>query len=190
MKDQLAMRIKQGDEQAFELFFRKFYVRLCNFANKFLNNPEEAREVVQEVFCRLWERRELINPEDSLKSFIFKIIQNQSINILRKRKVESRYTEIYKLVYCEHFDFSPHESLLAKELEDSIAIAIGDLPTECRKIFELSRNEGLKYKEIAETLHISIKTVESQMSKALRNLRIDLSDYITFALIVYFSQNL
>jgi RNA polymerase sigma-70 factor (ECF subfamily) len=190
MKDQLAMRIKLGDEQAFELLFRKLYARLCAFSNKFLNDPEEAKEIVQDVFIKIWESRDLIDPEDSLKSYIFKITQNQSINRLRRKKVESRYTEIYKLIYCEQLQFSAHESLLAKELEENIIHALEKLPTECRKVYELSRTEGLKYREIADNLHISVKTVEAQMSKALRSLRIELQEYIKLILIIFFIHNL
>ncbi|MCX6327139.1 MAG: RNA polymerase sigma-70 factor [Bacteroidia bacterium] len=190
MIDQLALRLKLGDEQAFELLFRKYYVRLCAFANKFLNDPEEAQEIVQDVFTKIWEGREEIDPEDSLKSYIFKIAQNLSINKLRRKKVESRYAEIYKLVYIEQHEFSAHESLLARELEENIAHSIGKLPSECRKVFELSRNEGLKYREIADTLHISVKTVEAQMSKALRSLRLELSEYLTLLIIMLISSNL
>jgi RNA polymerase sigma-70 factor (ECF subfamily) len=190
MKDQLAVRIKLGDEQAFELLFRKFYVRLCAFANKFLNDPEEAKEIVQEVFAKIWEGRDLIDPDDSLKSYIFKITQNLSINKLRRKKVESKYAEIYKFIYCEQFDFSVHESLLARELEENIAQAVGNLPGECRKVFELSRTEGLKYREIADNLNISVKTVEAHMSKALRSLRIELKDYLSVLLILFIINNL
>jgi RNA polymerase sigma-70 factor, ECF subfamily len=184
MKDQLAMRIKLGDEQAFELFFRKYNIRLCSFANKFLDNPEEAQEVVQDMFVKIWESRNELDPESSLKSYIFKIVQNLSINRLRRRKVESKYLEIYRLVYIENKEFTVHESLLATELEAHIIHSIKKLPSECRKIFELSRSEGLKYREIADTLNISVKTVETQMSKALRSLRLELTDYITLMLII------
>jgi RNA polymerase sigma-70 factor, ECF subfamily len=190
MKDQLAMRIKLGDEQAFELLVRKFNARLCAFANKFINDPEEAQEIVQDMFIKIWERRDEIDPEDSLKSYIFKIVQNLSLNKLRRRKVESRYTEIYKLVYIEQYEFSAHESLLARELEEHIVDSIGKLPSECRKVFELSRIEGLKYREIAVSLHISVKTVEAQMSKALRSLRVELSEYMTLLLIALISNYL
>lgn len=190
MKDQLAARIKLGDEQAFELLFRIYFERLCGFTNKFLNDPEQSKEIVQEVFMKIWEGRKDIDPEDSLKSYLFKIAQNLSINKLRRQKVESRYTEIYKLVYIEHDEFSVHESLLARELEENISNSIGKLPPECRKIFELSRIEGLKYREIADTLNISVKTVEAQMSKALRLLRIELSDYLTLLLIMLIYSNL
>ena len=116
MKDQLALRIKLGDEQAFELFFRKFNIRLCAFANKFLADPEEAQEVVQDMFVKIWEARDEIDPESSLKSYVFRTVQNLSINKLRRKKVESRYTEIYKLVYIDNQEFSAHESLLGREL--------------------------------------------------------------------------
>jgi RNA polymerase sigma-70 factor (ECF subfamily) len=184
MTDQLALRIKLGDQQAFELLFRKYYVRLCTFSNKFLNDTEESRDVVQEVFAKIWEGRDEIDPEDSLKSYLFKITQNLSINKLRRKKVELRYTEIYKLVYIEYQEFSVHDSLIAKELEEHIAKTINMLPAKCRQIFELSRNKGLKYKEIANSLNISIKTVEAQMSKALQSLRDELPVYLSCILLI------
>ncbi len=185
MSDQLSLRIKLGDEQAFELLFRKYYVRLCGFANKFLNHPEESREVVQEVFTKIWEGREDLDPEESLNAYLFKITQNISINKLRRMQVESKYIEIYKLVYVDHRDFSPHESLLAHELNESITTAVGKIPAKCRRIFELSRGEGLKYSEIASTLHISVKTVEGHMSKALQILRFELKDYLHMLIIPF-----
>lgn len=190
MTDLLALKIKHGDEQAFELLYRKFYARLCAFSNKFLNDPEIAREVVQEVFIKIWENREDIDPDDSLKSYLFKIAQNMSLNILRKRKTESGYAEIYRLVYIEKSEPSVLESLMTKELEENILKSISRLPLQCRKIFELSRTEGLKYKEIAETLDISIKTVETQMSKAFRSLRTELSDYISVLMLLSMFFNL
>ena len=120
MKDLIAVRIKMGDEQAFELLFRKYYTRLCGFANKFLNDPEEARNIVQEVFTKIWEDREDIDPDSSLNSYIFKITQNLSLNKLTRKKVESKYVEIYKQVYLNKSEISPFESILAKELENNI----------------------------------------------------------------------
>lgn len=185
----MAMRIKLGDEQAFELLFRKYYIRLCAFSNKFLNEPEDAKEIVQEVFVKIWEGRDEIDPEDSLKSYLFKIAQNLSINKLRRIKVESKYVEVFKIVYLECHEYSSHDTLLAKELEENIANSISNLPTECRKVFELSRVEGLKYREIAEVLNISVKTVETQMTKALKYLRIELSEYLTLLLILLITRN-
>lgn len=187
MKDQLALRIKIGDEQAFELLFRKYYIRLCGFANKFLNDPEEAKGIVQEVFIKIWEGREDIDPEESLKSYLFKIAQNISLNRLRKKKVESKYIDIYKLVYIDHREFSSHESLIALELENNLAAAINTIPPKCKRVFELNRIEGLKYSEIASVLNLSVKTVEAQMSKALRILRLELKDYLELLVIMLIS---
>lgn len=187
--DLLSDRIKLGDEQAFELLFRRYYVRLCGFANKYLNDPDQAKEIVMEVFCKIWEGREDIDPENSLKAYLFKITHNLCLNKLKKRKIESKYSELYKQIYVDFLEYSStHESLCAKELEKTISLTISKLPSECRKVFELNRIEGLKYREIANILHISIKTVEGQMSKALRILRIELSDYMVLVIIplIYF----
>jgi RNA polymerase sigma-70 factor, ECF subfamily len=182
--DQLSLRIKLDDEQAFELLFRRYYVKLCLYSNKYLNDPEEAREVVQEVFVRLWEGRDQIDPEDSLKSYIFRITQNLSISKLRRRKVESAYAEIYRMVYIDNREYSALETLLGKELEKNVAASVGRLPAECRKVFELSRMEGMKYREIAEALQISVKTVEAHMSRALKSLRADLAEHLTIIAII------
>ncbi len=178
MRDQIASRIKIGDEQAFELLFRKYFVRLCTFANKFLNQPEDAKDVVQQVFVKLWECREYIDPECSLNSYLFKITQNICVNKLQRRKVESKYAEIYRLIYLDQHEISSDESLLSGELEKNIVFALGKIPPRCKRVFELSRIEGLKYVEIADVLHISVKTVETQMSKAFRILRLELNEYI------------
>ncbi len=185
MKDQLADRIRMGDEQAFELLFRIYYIRLCGYANKYLNNPDEARDVVQEVFIKIWENRSEIDPEESLRAYIFKITGNNSINRLRHRKVESKYNDIYKLVYVDNREITSHESLIAHELTGYLNEAKSKIPPKCRKIFDLSRMEGLKYSEIAETLNISVKTVEAHMSKALTILRYELRDYLKIIIISY-----
>jgi RNA polymerase sigma-70 factor, ECF subfamily len=185
MKDQLSMRIKIGDEQAFELLFRKYYVSLCVFANKYFNDPEEAREVVQEVFTKIWNGRKDLDLDESLNHYLFKSVSNLCINKLRRRKVESRYAEIYKQVYLNSVEISPYESLVASELKDKIASALNKIPPRCRTIFDLSRVEGLAYNEIAKTLNISVKTVETQMSKALSRLRYELKEYLKLIIILF-----
>ena len=184
MRDQVASRIKIGDEQAFELLFRKYYVKLCSFANKFLNEPEEARDIVQQVFIKLWECRDYIDPDDSIKAYLFKMTQNICINKLQRKKVESKYAEIYRLIYLNQHEISPDESLLTGELEKNINSALSRIPPRCKQVFELSRIEGLKYIEIADVLNISVKTVETQMSKAFRILRFELQEYIKLLLIL------
>lgn len=178
MKDRISIRIKIGDSQAFELLFKTYYPVLCSYANKFLFSAEEARDVVQDVFIKLWENRREINPDESLKGWLFKATANSSLNKLRHRKVKNRYDEVLKLVYIEHSDSTPHDSLLEHELSEHIALAKNRMPPQCRRIFNLSRVEGLKYGEIAEYLKISVKTVEGHMTKALAIIRAELKEYL------------
>ena len=176
--DKLSVRIKLGDEQAFELLFKMYYTTLCSFSNKYLFNPEEAQDVVQEVFIKLWENRDTIDPEESLKAYLFRVTANSSINKLRRRKVKTKYDEILKLVYIENSELSPHDLFLERELSEYLIHALNKIPPKCRIVFDLSRIEGLKYGEIAKYLKISIKTVESHISKALTILRTELKEYL------------
>ena len=189
MKDPLAYRIKLGDEQAFELLFRRYYVRLHGYVKKILKNPDLAHDIAQEAFVKIWEGREDIDPENYLHSYLFMIAKNLSFNKLKRQKTELRYIEIYKYVYIDHSEPSAHESLITRELEEIVAGAVGKLPPGCRKVFELCRNEGLKYREIADILQISVKTVETQMSKAYRIMRAELNEYLKIMIIVLICSN-
>ncbi|VAW23368.1 RNA polymerase ECF-type sigma factor [hydrothermal vent metagenome] len=177
--------IKNSDEQAFELLFRKYYQRLCGFANKFLNDIPESEEIVQEVFFSIWKNREKLSPKESLKPYLFKSVQNLCLNFIQHQKVVDRSYRIIEIVYenSPHKEFSAYEKLLASELEQKIDDAIKNLPSGCAEIFQLSRNEGLKYSEIAEKLNISVKTVETQISRALKKLRAELKDYLIVVII-------
>ncbi|HLN20401.1 MAG TPA: RNA polymerase sigma-70 factor [Bacteroidales bacterium] len=178
MEDLLASRIKRGDNQAFELFFRKYYVRLCCYSNKFIQNYDESCDIVSDAFLKIWENRNDIDTNSSLVSLVFKITRNLSLNHLRYRKVESKYLEILKVTYIDNSELSSYETYLGKELENEIQFALNKIPAQCKKVFELSRKEGLKYLQIAERLNISVKTVEVHMSKALRILRSELADFL------------
>ncbi|MDR2886479.1 MAG: RNA polymerase sigma-70 factor [Bacteroidales bacterium] len=176
MINQLPARIRMGDTKAFELLFRTHYPALCSFANKYLFCTEESQDVVQDVFIKLWENRCDITPGEPLKAWLYKAVANSSISRLRHRKVRNRYDEILKLVYVENSCITPHDTLLEHELSEHLSQALNRIPPQSRRIFSLSRTEGLKYGEIAEILKISVKTVEGHMSKALAILRTELKD--------------
>ena len=182
MTDTINKRIVNGDKQAFELIYRQYFARLCAFANKFLHNHSEAEEVVQDVFLMLWENCAMLRSDESLKSFLFQAVHNKSLNVLAHQKVTSRYSEMIRAVYANPEEFDVHESLMAKELNLRIQIIVNDLAPECKKIFLLSRANGKKQLEIAEELNISIKTVETQINRALKKFRIALSDYMSIML--------
>ncbi len=170
----LLSEIKNNRESAFDELFRKYYKNLTYFAIKIVKNRETAEEVVQDLLVNFWEKRHQLEPTISLKAYLFRAVFN---NCVHYNKNEKRF-EKTDVSFANDLS-SDFENLLEQnELETRIYELIEQLPTECRKIFKLSRFEELKYKEIAAQLNISIKTVETQMSRALKFIRLNLGDYI------------
>ena len=169
--------IRDLNQGSFERLFREFFPPLMAFARKILMDEDDAREVVQKVFIALWEKRQEIDLSTSLKSYLFTSVHNRCLNAIRDRKKFS--SEEVPEVTGEWDVSTQIESM---ELEDKIMEAVESLPEKCREVFELSRFDGLKYSEIAEHLNISVKTVENQMSKALKILREKLLKYLTILL--------
>ena len=165
------------DQRSFEELFREYFPPLMVFARKILSDEDDAREVVHKVFINLWEKREKIDLSASLKSYLFTSVHNRSLNVIRDRKKFS--SEEVPEVPGEWDVSAQIESM---ELEEKIMETIESLPERCRQIFELNRFDGLKYSEIATKLDISVKTVENQMSKALKILREKLMKYMTLLL--------
>ena len=161
------------DKNSFEAIFRQFFPALMAFAKRYLQDEDSAREVVHVVMINLWERRAAIDTSEPLKSYLFKAVHNRCLNVLRDRK---KYTE--ELTTEPFSDQDIQEQMEVMELNARISRVIESLPERCREIFEMNRFEGKRYKEIAELLGISVKTVENQMSKALKILRDHLAGYL------------
>ena len=160
------VRSLELDEGSFEQLFRQYFEPLMGFSMKMLGDEDDAREVVQGVFIRLWERRRELDLDTSLKSYLFTSVHNRSLNHLRDRK---KFSEGEMPEMATQWDVG--EQIESMELEERIREVIATLPEKCREVFEMNRFQGLKYEEIAGRLGISVKTVENQMSKALRILR-------------------
>ena len=171
-------RIKRGDEKAFEMLFNKYYGHLCLFAARIINDDVTAEEIVQDLFVKLWEKREQLFIETSLKNYLFRSVKNLCLNFIQHNKTKIRHAEIVLSEVENNFtdDDSYPEIDLAFKIEESI----NSLPEKRKEIFRLSRQEGLKYHEIAQKLNISVKTVETQMSLAIKTLRDKLKKYNTF----------
>jgi RNA polymerase sigma-70 factor (ECF subfamily) len=167
--------VQAGNEAMFETWFHRYYAELGRFAASFLSDPEEARDLVQRVFVKLWEKRAELPADLKLRSYLFTAVRNACYNLLEHKKVRhqhSRYTQQQPTAW----EVSPEILLEAKELAQRIDAAIDALPDRCREAFVLSRKEGLSYQEIADQMGISRKTVEAQMGKALKLLREALGD--------------
>ena len=180
----IIQRIQQGDKPAFEELLRSLYSHLCNFAFTFLKEQAASEEIVQEMFFKIWEKREELEIKSSIKSYLFSSVRNHCLNQLKHLEIRDTY-KVYNEQQIQYSEQQGHDSAIEHELEERIEIAIASLSVERQKVFKLSRFEGKKYKEIAEELDISIKTVEAQMSKALKFLREVLKDYLPVILLLY-----
>ena len=169
-------RIKGGDIKQFEILFKEYYERLCQFAIKYVKNIEQSEGVVQDTFYNIWKNHKTLNITTSLKAYLYTAVRNNCLQKLRTRSLDIKYDNYYKSHYVNE-SISPADELDAKELSKVINKALNTLPERCREIFKMSRYEGLKYHEIAEKLSISIKTVEANMGKALKHFRLYLRDY-------------
>ncbi len=173
-----------ADVAHFEKLFKMHYSQLCSYANLFLNDPDAAEDVVQDLFFKLWKNRDELTINTNIKSYLFRAVRNGCMNVIDHISV----SEAYKIVNEEDMKSSEEnlvDEAIVSELEQRIKETIDQLPAERRKIFILSRFDGLKYREIADQLKISLKTVENQMYQALRFLRERLADYLPLLLLIF-----
>jgi RNA polymerase sigma-70 factor (ECF subfamily) len=171
---EITRRIRNGDIGQFESLFRSSYVSLVRYAMTLIKDHDTAEEIVQDLFFRLWQDKEKLNIESSLNGYLFRSVHNRCLHIIEHNKVVERHAK--EMAYSlEDSSESPSEILNYKELQEKIARILERLPERCGKIFTMSRFEGLKYSEIAERLSVSVKTVEANMGRALKEFRRELS---------------
>ncbi|MEX0720798.1 MAG: RNA polymerase sigma-70 factor [Balneolaceae bacterium] len=161
--------IRNGDEKAFQKLFMKYYKQLCSVSAGYLNSYDIGREVVQEVFLSIWEQRAKWNPSGPLQAYLYRAVYNRSINYLKQHKRQNELMRSYHTAIDEE-SHSPKEEE-QRELSEQVWEKVKELPKKRYLVFVLHRRQGLSYKEIAEYLNISIKTVENQMGQALKFLR-------------------
>lgn len=169
-------RIRRGDEGAFDAVFREHYAPLVRSAEAMLHRRDLAEEIVQDVMLALWQRRETLVVDDSLRGYLFRATRNRALNHLRHVAIERKAEP--ELSAVDSPDADAPTTLVREEIDVALQRAISVLPPRCREVFELSRVHGLRYAEIATTLGISVKTVEAQMGKALRVLREQLAPWL------------
>jgi len=173
----LMRRLRAGDERALEEVFRAHYAGMVAFVRRFVFAPDIAEELVQDVFFKLWSKRESLSEIDALRTYLFRAARNTALNHLRRKKLESAWEEQEAARGEPSTSGGTDDEASTSEVEVAVNEAIGRLPTRCREIFLMSREGGMTYGEIARTLGISIKTVETQMGRALKSLRLSLARY-------------
>jgi RNA polymerase sigma-70 factor (ECF subfamily) len=173
--DDLFNRLKQNDVKAFEAIFNAYYAPLCLFASQFLGDDEKAEEIVQDLFVNVWSKRHSLHIDRSLKNYLFHAVKNQCLNWIQHTKIRAKHAENVKENFMRQMNESDY--FLEVGLSEKIAESIESLPEKRRQIFKLSREQGLKYQEIADMLGLSVKTVETHMGLALKQLREQLRDY-------------
>ena len=172
----LILKIRNNDRGAFETLFRRYYTELCHFVQRYVNEPIICEDLIQELFLRLWLHRYQWEPKGSVKAYLYKAARNKAFDYFRHKKIESEIEwETYKLEYLHQE--SQQEQCIDEDLLAAVQKAVNKLPERMKLIFTLSREDGLSYPEIAEVLDLSVKTVETQMGRALKSLREQLSDY-------------
>jgi len=174
--------IRLGDRKAFEQVYLEFYDVLFHLSLQYLQEETLAEEVVQDAFMKLWEARKKLKDDSNIKNYLYTITKNNCLSHLRKEQVIQNNTKDFRYLEMQ-FNYEaltslPDNYIQFEELKEKIEQAIDVLPDEIKEVFIMNRFEELKYREIAEKLDLSVKTIEARMSKALVVLRKELKDYL------------
>jgi RNA polymerase sigma-70 factor (ECF subfamily) len=169
-------------KDGFKKIFQQFYQPLYHLSSHYLEDHDEAKEVVQGAFVKLWEVRQNLDEDSNIRNFLFTLVKNNCLNLLKRKQLLLKHHE--KIKWMEmHYQYESlsrmgGDYLEFNELKDKIDLAIKNLPEHCRVVFEMSRFEQLKNREIAEKLGVTQKTVEAHLTRALKTLRNDLREYL------------
>jgi len=176
--------LRKGDEETFEALFNMHFKGLCLYAENILKNSSAAEEIVEEFFCYLWDHCESVMINTSVNGYLYTSIHNRCLKYLRHQKVKQDYIDEAQYHFTDRELLStvssdyPEANLISKELGDKISNAVASLPEQCKKVFCLNRFENMTYQEIADRVGVSVNTVKTQMTTALKKLREELKEYL------------
>lgn len=184
----LIKQLKSGSKSAFNSIYHEYYEMLLYVSLQYVSDREEAKEAVQEAFVKLWENRATLKETANIRNFLYTIVKNNSLNVLKKQEVILRSHENIRWMES-HYNYEAmsrlgFDSIEFKELKQKVDEAIENLPEHCRVVFKMSRFNQLKNREIAQKLNVSEKTVEAHMTKAMRLLKGELKPYLSLLIVV------
>ena len=169
-------KMKGGDRESFNQLFRRYYKPLTRFCVRFVADGDQAAEIVQDLFVKLWTNREKFSFNSSFDSYMLRAVRNSAITYINK---ERAHTDVNTRIYTDDSDANdPSETLQSNNLEASYKKVLATMPEKRREVFLASRFDGLKYAEIATKMGLSQKTVEAHMSAAIKHLREGLKEYL------------
>jgi RNA polymerase sigma-70 factor (ECF subfamily) len=170
-------KIQGGDIVVFERLFVKYYEPLCHHADKILKDMDAAEDIVQEFFYNFWKNRETFSPKLSLNAYLYQSIRNNALHQLEHLAVRKTYAQQVLTDFQDVMPAANQENVELHELNKAIDATLKQMPERCSRIFRMNRFEGKKYREIADILSISVKTVEADMGKALQLFRKSLREF-------------
>lgn len=183
--DIVNLHIQNDKKSDFSRVYSIYFPKLVRFAREFVLSTEDAENIIQDIFIYLWEHQEILGSLSNLNAFLFVLVKNKCIDFIRQKKLLEQKRKEFEMVMDRELQLKMYalqqfdeNALSTEDIEVILNNAINSLPEKCREVFILSRMEGLKYREIAERLNISTKTVENQIITALKKLRIELKDYL------------
>ncbi len=179
---ELALRIKTGEKEAFRELFNRYAPRIFKFAFSYLKNKDDAKELIQNVFLKIWEKRDLIDPKQNIKAFIFTITVNMIYDFIRRRNIEHAFHTYTRLNQTEN-ENQPWDSIVYNEMHQTLSNLVTHLPKQQQEIFNLSKMEGLTNNEIAQKMGLSKRTVENHLYHAVSYLKHNLKYELQVALL-------
>ncbi len=183
--DKLTYRLKKGEKEAFQELFNLYAPKIYRFAVSYLKNKSDAEELLQDVFLKIWEKRENLDPAQNIKAYLFKITVNSIYDFVRKKNIEKAFSDFSKHNYPSGSESSWHE-IIWNEMLSKLDHLVSKMPDQRRKIFTLSKEDGLTNQEIAQKLNLSKRTVENQLYRAIHFLKEQLkSDTVFILLFLY-----
>lgn len=179
------------NDKEFSVLFKKYYTQLCTFSYKYVRNTQDAEDIVEDVFCRLYEKKDEIFIKDSLRSFLYRCAANKSLDYLKSATNKQEILE--NCLNASSLDFFVNQMIINRSekeydynlLVETVNATVDSLPQQTRCVFRMSRDENLTNKQIAEKLNISVKTVEKHMTRALSTLRAKMVEYNFLSLAIF-----
>lgn len=181
----LAQQIKYGKKDAYQELFERYAPKIYNFSLSYLKNTADAEELVQDVFLKVWEKREILDAAQNVKAYIFKIAINSIYDFIRRRNIENAFNDFAKVNFSAASN-NTWDTVIYKEMQSTISDLVKLMPEQRRRVFLLSKKKGLSNDEIAQKLELSKRTVENQLYRAIGFLKEQLKNHSAPAMLLFY----